>query len=121
MFFDQELKAVLGIDVYASEFPKSKGYKIYKEKRSDVLVIRLENLHECAEKAFIEFLNVDRFKMINENVGSEKNYGHIYGMFKDSVVLPDSYIEKMYSSKYMKHFYSEEEIKKFRKKYTKMA
>jgi hypothetical protein len=109
-FFERELKGVFGIDIYQSAFPKSIGYKIYHDKIADVLVIRLENLNECAYKAFKEFLDIDNFSLIVENVSTDKIYADLYQKFKDSIVLPHGYIDKLYNSKYMRHFYSEEEI-----------
>ncbi len=48
-FFDQELKAVFGVDVYDRDFPKSSGYQIINDKIADVLLIRLEDLNRCAK------------------------------------------------------------------------
>ena len=113
-FFDQELKCVFGVDVFASEFPTSKGYKIYKDKQADVLLIRLHDLNKCARHAFEEFLGLKDFTLLNTNVGGAKEYASLYQRFKNSIVLPETYVEKMYTSRYMRHFYSEKEIAKFR-------
>jgi hypothetical protein len=110
VYFDRELRRVFGIDVYASDFPKSIGYKIYEERDADVLLIRLENLNECANIAFKEFMNLDNFSLIKTNIGSEKNYAFLYDRFKNTIRLPASYIDRMYGSKYARHFYSEKEI-----------
>ena len=118
-FFDRELKSILGIDVYASKFPKSKGYKIYKNEKFDVLLIKLENLNECAEQAFKEFLNIEKISLLNSNISSEKVYSLLYQKLKDNIKLPESYLAKMYCSKYMRHFYSEKEIKKFNLKWSR--
>jgi hypothetical protein len=114
VYFDRELKGVLGIDVFSREFSTSKGYQIYREEPADVLLIRLENLSQCAQDAFGEFLNIDGFTLVRANVSSDKAYHAIYQKFLDSVVLPDSYVDRMYTSKYAQHFYSEEEIDLFR-------
>lgn len=116
-FFDRELKEVFGVDVFASEFPKARRYKIYRDEKADVLLIRLENLNDCVCDAFKEFLNIEEVTLIDTNIGSEKVYAPLYERFKDAVVLPESYVERMYTSKYMQHFYSEEEIAKFRAKW----
>lgn len=118
-WFDVELKGVFGIDVFASDFPIEKGYEIYKGEHGDALVLRLENLNECAQDAFKEFLNIDGFTLIEGNISSEKAYYPIYQKFLDSVVLPDFYVRRMYTSKYARHFYSEEEITKFKAKWSK--
>jgi hypothetical protein len=117
VFFDQELKEVLGVDVFLKKFPKDKGYNIYHSNQVDVLLIRLENLNECVNKAFKEFLSIDNFTLVNTNTGSSKVYAELYNKFKEKIRFSTSYLNKMYTSKYMQHFYSEEEISKFSKKW----
>jgi hypothetical protein len=117
VFFDQELKRMFGVDVFASEFPKSKGYKIYRDKQADVLLVRVENLSECACDAFHEFLGIEGFALTDANVASAKVYAPLYRRFRESVVLPEAYVEEMYASKYTQHFYSEGEIARFRAKW----
>jgi hypothetical protein len=117
VFFDEEIKGVLGIDVFAGPFPTARGYQIFERERADVLLIRLENLNGCATNAFGEFLGLEGFTLVNANIGSQKIYAPLYERFKRSIVLPQSYVERMYGSKYMRHFYSPEEIARFRSKW----
>lgn len=112
-FFNRELRGVFGIDVYATEFEKQNGYQIYTNGSVDVLLIRLENLNECARVAFKKFLKIDNFSLVKENIGSQKAYAPLYEKFKSVIVLPDSYLKKFYNSKFMRHFYSEKEINNF--------
>lgn len=118
-WFDVELKSVFGIDVFASEFPVAKGYKTYEGENADALVLRLENLSDVASEAFREFLEIDGFTLIKGNISSEKGYYALYRKFLDDIVLPESYIDRMYGSKYAQHFYSEEEIRAFRARWTR--
>ncbi len=113
-FFDEEIKKVFGIDVYASDFIKSQGYKIYNGELADVLLIKMNNLNDCANEAFKEFLDLDQVDLVHTNLGSKKPYAPIYQAFKDRVILPDSYINKIYNSKFTQHFFSEEEINVFK-------
>ena len=117
VFFDRELNGVFGVDVYADEFPMLKGYKIYEGENADVLLIRLESLNDCATDAFREFLGIEEFRLINRNIGKNKAYAAFYREFKDRIVLPVVYLDKMYGSKYMQQFYSEHEIATFRTKW----
>ena len=119
IWFDSQLKPVFGIDVFSSDFPTSIGYKIYEGELADVLILRLENLNQCSQDAFKKFLNIEGFTLKEENVANEKQYHAIYRKFLNSVILPESYLEKMYTSKYAQHFYTQEEIKGFRKKWLK--
>ena len=84
----------------------------------DVLAVRLEDLNQCASKAFEEFLGVDNLPIINGNIGSQKDYAEIYGLDKDSIVLPQSYLDKLYLSKFAQYFYAENEISKFRARWS---
>jgi hypothetical protein len=116
-WYDIELKNVFNIDVYSSEFYQPQGYKIYKKGNIDLLLIRLESLEKCAKKAFKEFLDIDIISIEDRNIGNQKYYSDIYKKFKESIILPEGYIDKLYSSKYAKHFYSAEEIQSFKVKW----
>lgn len=118
LWFDVEMKAVLGIDVYRTKFPFNKGYEIYKGERADVLLIRLEDLGRCYQQAFREFLGIENFSLINKNIASTGLYSSIYEQFSKTIVLPKDYIDKMYKSKYAQHFYTKEEIDFFRQKWS---
>jgi len=116
-WFDRELNSVLGVDVFASQFPRSKAYKIYKGKLADVLLLKTECLDECSQNAFKEFLNIEKFNLSSINKASEKEYSNLYREFKDSIVFPDNYMDRMYNSKYSQHFYSQVEINTFKAKW----
>jgi hypothetical protein len=116
-FFDRELKEVFRVDVYKNEFPKSKGYQIYQNELADVLLIRLEDLGSCAPKAFKEFLGIENFFLKKENIGAKKNYAELYKKFRETIHLPESYLDKFYKSKFMKHFYTDKEILCFRERW----
>lgn len=117
-WFSAELEPVFGIDVLSSEFSKSAGYKIYKDERVELLLIKVEELDRCFAQAIKEFLGVD-VPLINANVASEKVYYSLYQDFLRALKLPDAYLEKMYSCKYVQHFYSESEISGFMRKWRK--
>lgn len=117
-WFETDLKPSLGIDVFGSDFPKSKGYKIYSGQQVELLVLKLETLNKCATDAFAEFLKIDNFHLINTNVGSEKMYAAAYKKFRTLIDLPETYINNVYTSRYMRHFYDEAEIEKFKSKWS---
>ncbi|VEP12679.1 conserved hypothetical protein [Hyella patelloides LEGE 07179] len=120
-WFDDEPKRALEIDVFASEFPKSKGYKIYRGDYADLLLLKLEKLNECSQKVIPEFLGINNFVLDNANVGQRKQYADTYTDLLKSIIVPDSYIDKMYDSKYTKHFYSDQEIEVFTQKWLKKS
>lgn len=121
VWFDQELKQFMNIDVFETDFPHEKGYQVYENESFRVLLIRLENLNTCIAEAMGCFLDIEDFKLANENISSEKEYADLYKKMKKKIKLPDTYIEKMYSSKMAKHFYTEREIKAFEMKWRNLV
>jgi hypothetical protein len=109
-FFDREIKDIFGIDVFESGFPIKKGYKIYKAGRVELLVLKLENLAECAATAFDEFLGIPDFQVTSRNIAAQKVYAPLYTAFKKHVIIDSSYTEKLLESDYMRTFYSPDEI-----------
>lgn len=116
-WFDKEMKQVFKIDIFSEEFPKSKGYKIYTGNHTDLLLLKLEKLNNYASEAIKKFLGIDNFVLQDTNLARDQFYHSLYHEFISSRILPRSYVEKMYNSKYAKHFYSEEELNTFRKKW----
>ncbi|HZD24225.1 MAG TPA: putative capsular polysaccharide synthesis family protein [Acidimicrobiia bacterium] len=111
---DSQLRPIFGVDVFSSEFPIAKGYKIFNGDHADILLIRLENLDTCCRAAFKEFLDLDDFTLVKTNVAKEKPYASVYDDFRRTIAFPDDYLTRMYSSKYAQHFYSAEELCNFR-------
>lgn len=112
-WFDMELAPVFGVDVFSERFPKEKGYQILQGERAEVLILKLEMLNESAADAFLNFLGIDNFALVKDNIGGDKWYGAIYNRFKEIIPIPDSYLNLMYQSKYTQHFYTDEEINAF--------
>lgn len=118
-WFDMEIKPMFGIDVFASPFPREQGYEIYQDEFADLLLIKLERLNDCGEEAIGRFLNLERFRLADANKAEDKWYSSIYRAFKQSLVLPDSYLDEQYNSRFSQHFYTPEEIATFRRKWAR--
>lgn len=118
-WFDSQLKDVFNIDVFSSNFPKDLGYKIYRENKMNLLLVRLENLNICIKNAMKEFLGIKNFELVSANIGSKKPYSTLYKQFLSNVILPQDYLDKMYNSKFAQQFYTSDEIEKFRKHWSR--
>lgn len=117
-WFDKEIKDVFNFDIYANDFNKSTGYQIYRVQDADILLIRLEDLSRCCHDAFREFLGVPDFSMVKDNVSEKKWYQELYRRVLDSISIPDSDLERIYKSRYCRHFYTGDEINHFKKKWS---
>ncbi len=117
IWFDQELKAALGIDVYNTPFPKNKGVMIIKEGRYEVLVMRHDLNDGLKQQSMETFLGVKPIAMRRDNISTDKPYNAVYGIFKESIKLSDQYITQLLESDYARHFYSKKERVLIRKKW----
>ncbi len=116
-WFDDEIRPVFGIDVFSSEFPHDPGYQVIENDRCRLLLIRLEDL-QASHIALAEFVGVNGLSLNNQNVGSAKRYQSVYSRFKREFRAPAWYLERLYSSRYARHFYTPAEIDSFRLQWT---
>ncbi len=117
-WFDEQLKANFDIDVFSCPFEKDKGHQVYKTGPAEVLLIRYEDLWSVGKKAIGDFLGLDKeFDWVPANVSREKSYAGQYQCFKEEAVIPEDYINKIYSDRRTKHFYAEQEIARFIQKW----
>lgn len=113
-WFDDVLVKDFGIDIYEFEFDKEKGYSIYNNVNGkDIFVYQLENLN-ILENVLGQFVGREDFRLSRENEASEKWYGDAYLNFKMGVTMSKEYLDRTYTGKMMQHFYSPEDIQKFR-------
>lgn len=117
-WFEDELKLGFDIDIFEYPFNKSLGYQVIKTDKYEILLYRLESM-DSLEEVFREFLDIKDFKFSKANEAKYKWYNKSYRNFLKNVTMPKEYIDVSYDSKYMKHFYTEEEILKFREKWEK--
>ena len=117
-WFDMEVKSLYGIDVFAEPFDPARGYAIYRNDFADMLLIKLEKLNECAADAIHDFLGIENFRLEESNVAEDKEYASIYQAFRKQVALPESYLDRMYTSRVARRFYSPNEIAAFRRKWS---
>jgi len=111
-WFDENFKKNLDFDVYNYDFKK--GFAVYDDR---FLIIRFEDMRRVGENAIRDFLKIENFHFIeNINEGFQKWYREKYFEFLKEPV-PEWYINMMYDTKLMRHFYSKDEIDCFIKKY----
>ncbi len=120
-WFQTQLEPLFGIDVFATHFDTEKGFATYETQTTKLLVIRLEDLAVCGEAAIREFLGLESFALVNTNMSREKRYNDLYAAFERSVTLPPSYLARMYGSPLARHFYTDEEIDGFKRRWAERA
>jgi len=108
------------IDIYSKNFDHTKGVQTYssKTKRVKMIIIRLEDLNE-SEQAIGEFLGIDNFRLLKDNLSKDKWYKPIYEKFLSRYTPPREEINKIYLSKFMQYFYSQSQIDTLIARWTK--
>ncbi|SHM59244.1 putative capsular polysaccharide synthesis family protein [Gracilibacillus kekensis] len=112
-WFDNEFKQTIGVDVYKYPFNKSKGFEIITTKQYEIMIIKMEKINEL-EVEINNFLDRDSFKLNKVNSGYNKWYSDLYSRFKSEFNPSEEYINELYDSDYMRHFYTNDEIDNFK-------
>lgn len=76
-WYDNNIKANFGIDVYDQTFPKS-GYARYSRKNIRLLVLQSELNDNEKKKIIGEFLKIRDFQIFNRNISADKEYATIF-------------------------------------------
>lgn len=118
-WFDDELRAVFGVDVYARPFPHDVGWQVLESPRARVLLIRFEDMRRVFPEAIDALLGCGPLELRSENVSEGKRHGSVYRRMVDEGRLPDDYLDRMYSSRYARHFYTDEERAAFRARWSR--
>jgi len=113
-WFDIELKTVFGMDVFKYPFDKDAGVAVLQKDDIRLILLKAEISDDQKSKALADFLGIEDVKIHRQNVSYQKSYGAVYAEFLNSISYQEDYLDRMYTSKYATHFYSEEEIKHFR-------
>ncbi len=118
-WFDEEFGKALDFDIYSEKFDQAKGYHIYESQ--NILILKLERLNSVCSSAMNDLLNIPNFVIQNANKAENKpeklNYFDTYQKVKKSVKVPMETMDKIYNSKYIRYFYQEEEINKFKERW----
>lgn len=121
-WFDLEIKKYLNVDIFEFEFDSSAGYSIVQKDNISILLMQFEKLPTLSNY-IAKFLGLDEFNLISDkkqgNVSSAKWYYPGYLKLKNELSFPKEFIDYMYTSKYVKHFYNCNQIESMVKKWQK--
>lgn len=116
-WFDTELNSIFNFNIYENYFDKEKGYSIYSNEKIEIIILKLEKIDTIIGDAFYEFFGIKNINLPKLNISKEKSYYYIYQEFKKKIIIPDELVSQIYDSKFINHFYTHEEINKFRSRW----
>lgn len=82
-----------------------------------MLVVKLERLSELLSTVVSDFLG-SPLQNVRANIGRQKDTGNIYAEVKRTLQLPQSVCEEIYGHDWVRHFYTEEEIETFERRWS---
>lgn len=112
-WFDDELRPVTGVDVYAHPFPDE---RVIRTERIAVLILKAEDGNEAKSAALSDFLGVD-IVVRRSNETRSKSKGDAFLRFRQALRLSREYVEEMSGARYTRHFYSASERQQFARLY----
>lgn len=118
-WFDEEVKAVFGIDVMAAPFDPEVGHQQLSGPRADLLLLKLEKLDRLWP-VIGAFVGRD-LAAVHSNVRSRAQDGESYRQVQSRIALPDARLRALYDHPWMHHFYSPQEIDAFVAKWSGRA
>lgn len=117
LWFNEQLKKYIGIDIYEYPFDREKGYQIIREGNIQIFIYKTEKL-DSIMPILGEFLGQDICSTEDTNQAESKVYHLAYKAFREKVRLPRSYVDHYYKNNpYINHFYTEEEQKMYLSKW----
>lgn len=119
-WFQDEIKRFTGIDVMEYPFDAEKGYSIIEHNHIQIFVMQMEKMNHLV-KEIGDFAGVSLSELSRNNVGNEKRYRWVYGELMEKMHLSEDILGRYYDNAFIRHFYSEKDIIKFKSKYLEKA
>jgi len=112
-WFENEINALLGINILEEPFDRNEGYSLINRKNISILVLKLENLDDLFSNVLRTFVG-KAVQPAQSRVEQDAKYEEI----KSQIHFPETELDRIYGHPWMKHFYSENEIQRFKNKWT---
>lgn len=113
-WFDRELRDQLGVDVYRHPFPKEVRFLYIEDER--ILIFR-DDCPDNVKGSVLSDILRRNITVSRENVGTEKSYSKLYQQVQSRAAYPEALLNRLYNSKYARHFWTDEELDGFRSKF----
>lgn len=130
-WFGNEFQAALGINVYEHSFDKQNGFTRFREEPYDVLIMRTELPDAQKAELVADFVDISALEMTSASAvsddrrrlppgkpGDQTDYGLKYRALKQGVVIPREYLDAIVDSRYVQHFFTQEEREAMRARYS---
>ncbi len=101
------------VDLFAAPFNKEEGFGVISDGNYEVFVYQLEKLNSIVPE-LSRWIGVPFTKLEKTNVGENKWVGSSYKNALKEIQITQNYFDRCFDEPYVKHFYSESDIEKFK-------
>jgi hypothetical protein len=110
-WFDEEFCRYFPVDILGGRM--NRGFQI----AGNALILKFEDLSEHGERVLAGYAERPRLKLMRDNVGTQKDYGDLYRNVASTVKFPAAFVDLLCDSRYVRHFYSEDERNAMRRRW----
>ena len=119
-WFEEELRSVFGVDVFAQPFPRERGYTLMRSRAASVLVLRTEDLDHTLGPALMELLDLPKAPaIVRSNLRDRTAHAADYAEVRARFRLPREIVDEIYARRLTQHFYPEAMIVEFKRRWTR--
>ena len=111
-WFDREFTPFFATEIIGGR--QRDGYQI----AGNALILKFEELQGAGARAVALYSQRPQFKLLRENVGGDKSYGELYRQVAGAIRFPADFVGHLCESKYVRHFYSEDERRRMLERWT---
>ncbi len=116
-WFENEFYKYTGIDVFEHMFDTDNMFGIVEHELYPTLIIRTELDNTKKAEVINTFLGVKNVTITRENTRNKKDNADLYARFMSQLHIPLNLLEKIYSSPYSQHFFSDAERESLKAKW----
>jgi nicotinamidase-related amidase len=117
-FFSEEFAPITGIDILSKAIDREAGFTLLKSGRTSALVYRYEDIERGLAAGLAELTGQRDIELASTNLAAEKSYAALYRDFRANFRIPDELCSAIYESPYIRHFYSDTDVAKFKKRWS---
>ena len=104
-WFDREIKALTGVDIFDYSFDKQSGYLLIEAGKWKILLLTMEKLGQ--NEAILSEFCQQPVKLQDSNVAEKKWYSPVIKQFREEGALTPEYARQMYATRTARFFYDD--------------
>jgi hypothetical protein len=118
-WLDRELLHFTGLDIFEESFDRERGWQVYPRGNLSVLVMKIELEDPIKNAVLTSFLGLKNLQIQVENRAEDQSYAGLYHSFLEKFSLKQERLDTIYAGRFTRHFYTENEISRFKQRWSK--